>query len=219
MCKVPRMVSTRAASGGRRPPRAAAAVSADTRDRVLDAARALITERGDSAITLVDVAARAGLSRQTIYLLFRNRAGLLLAMVDRIDATADGPRRLTEIREGLPPREAFAQYLHTWLDYLQRIYPIAHALSAAAAGGDREALAAWDSRMQKLRAGYLQFTRGLHKAGALRDGWTPAAAADWLYAGTHVDHWHHLVVESAWPPEVAAERIVQALGAELLTPA
>ncbi len=191
----------------------------DTRDRVLDAALALIAERGNAAITLVDVAARAGLSRQTLYLLFGNRAGLLLGAVDRIDARSAAPRQMATIRESLAPRDAFEPYLRAWLAYLQQIYPIAKALSAAAAMGDEEARLAWESRMGKLRGGFLHLTRGLRREGALHEGWTPAAAADWLYAVSHVDQWHHLVVESGWPPGQAVERIVRALREDLISDA
>lgn len=200
------------------PPAPPPAGSSDTRNRILDAARVLITERGDAAITLVDVAARAGLSRQTLYLLFGSRAGLLLAMVDRIDAGAEGPRRLAMLRETLPPREAFAPYVRAWLGYLQVVYPVAHALAAAAATGDAEARGAWESRMQRLRGGFLQLTRALREAGALRPEWTPERAADWTYAATHVERWHHLVSESGWTAQETADRIVQSLIDDLIVP-
>ena len=65
---------------------------------MLQLARDMIAERGNAAISLVDVAARAGLSRQTLYLLFGSRSGLLLAMVDHIDQANEAPRRLAVLR-------------------------------------------------------------------------------------------------------------------------
>jgi hypothetical protein len=70
--------------------------------------------------------------------------------------------------------------------------------------------------MAKLRGGYLMLTKGLKSAGALRSGWTAETAADWMFAQTHVDNWHHLVTDCGWKPQAAADRIVEQLRATLL---
>jgi hypothetical protein len=116
----------------------------------------------------------------------------------------------------MPAADSFEPYLHTWFEYIPVVLPVARALSAAAATGDADAHRAWDSRMQKLRGGYLQLAKGLKTAGLLRDGWTPEAAADWIFALTHVDVWQHLVVESGWKPQAAVARIVGGLRGTLL---
>jgi hypothetical protein len=67
-----------------------------------------------------------------------------------------------------------------------------------------------------LRGGFLQMTRALHDAGALRSGWTPASAADWMFGMTHVDMWQRLVVEARWKPKDAVDRIVATLRETLL---
>lgn len=68
------------------------------RTSVLDAMRELLTERDWSKITLGDVAARAGVSRQTLYNEFGSRNGLAQAyalrladdLVDHVDAAITG---------------------------------------------------------------------------------------------------------------------------------
>jgi AcrR family transcriptional regulator len=182
-----------------------------TRDRVLQVARQLISKRGNAAISLVEVAAEAGLSRQTLYLLFGSRAGLLLAMVDQIDESSAAPATLAGLRQNLPAAEAFEPYVRGWFEYLPVVLPVARALSAAATSGDADARVAWDSRMRLLRGGFLQITKGLRAAGRLREGWTPEAAADWMFAQTHVDTWQHLVVDGGWKPAAAVDRIVDTL--------
>jgi hypothetical protein len=82
--------------------------------------------------------------------------------------------------------------------------------------GDVDAQAAWQSRLKLLRGGFLQMTRALHDAGALRPGWTPSAAADWMFSMTHIDTWQHLVIEARWKPKEAVERIVATLRETLL---
>lgn len=202
----------------RRKPAAASAPAApaDTRSRVLDVAWDMIAARGNAALSLVDVAREAGLSRQTLYLQFGSRAGLLLAMVEHMDQRSAAPAALAEARRSGDAKAAFEPYVRAWFDYLPRVFPVARALAAAATAGDVEARDAFDSRMAMLRAGFLQMTRALHEAGALRRGWTPAAAADWLFAMTHVDTWQHLVVEARWKPRDAIDRVVATLRETLL---
>jgi AcrR family transcriptional regulator len=195
-----------------------AATEPGTRERVLQLTRAMIAKRGNAAISLVDVAAEAGLSRQALYLLFGSRSGLLLALVDHLDDASEVPRRLAALRQDLPAADAFEPYLRAWFDYLPAVLPVARALLAAAASGDADARRAWDSRMQKLRGGFLQLAKGLKAAGLLRDGWTAEAAADWIFTQTHVDVWQHLVVESGWKPQTAVARIVGGLRDTLLRP-
>lgn len=200
----------------RRPVAPPVATETGTRERVLQVTRSMIAKRGNAAISLVEVAAEAGLSRQALYLLFGSRSGLLLALVDQLDDASEVPRRLAALRQDLPAADAFEPYLRAWFDYLPVVLPVARALLAAAATGDADARRAWDSRMQKLRGGFLQLAKGLKTAGLLRDGWTAEAAADWIFTLTHVDVWQHLVVESGWKPQAAVARIVSGLRDTLL---
>lgn len=185
-----------------------------TRERVLEAARALIRDRGNAAISLVEVAELSGLSRQTLYLLFGNRAGLLMALVDHLDATSIEPARLASLRQQHP--QDFGPYVRAWFDYLPLVLPVARALSAAATSGDADARAAWQSRLRKLHKGFRGFTGQMESARRLRAGWTADTAADWMLALTHVDLWQLLVVESGWPPDEYATRIVSTLEQTLL---
>lgn len=221
MCKVTWVftrVKYRFMKTSRSAPRRASSASSpeptDTRGRVLAVAQEMIRERGNAAISLVEVASRAGLSRQSLYLLFGNRAGLLMALVDHLDSSNAGPGTLARARQ--ERGRDFEPYVRAWFEYLPVVLPVARALSAAAAAGDDDALQAWQSRLGKLRQGFSQFTRALHSAGLLRPGWTDETAADWLLALTHVDMWQHLVVESGWKPSAYIDRIVATLRLTLL---
>jgi AcrR family transcriptional regulator len=188
----------------------------DTRDRILQLAWDRVAALGDASLSLVDLAREAEVSRQTLYLLFGSRAGLLLAMVEHRDARSAIVPRLAQARQAMTLDDAFEPYVRAWFEYLPEVFPVARALAAAARLGDRDAQAAWDSRTKLLRGGFLQMTRRLHDAGALRPGWTAAAAADWLFGMTHVDAWQHLVVEANWKPKDAVDRIVATLRETLL---
>jgi AcrR family transcriptional regulator len=197
-------------------PKGVADPPVDTRNRVLQVAWDRIATQGSAAISLVDIAREAGVSRQTLYLLFGSRAGLLLAMVEHRDAQSAAGPRLVRARESTSARDAFEPYLRAWFDYLPQVFPVARVLAAATDLGDSDAQAAWESRMKMLRGGFLQMTRALHDAGALRSGWTAATAADWMFCMTHVDTWQRLVVEARWKPKEAVDRIVATLRETLL---
>jgi len=85
------------------------AAAADTRERVLDAAVALLRGNGDiSAFTLDAVAKAAGVTRLTVYNQFGSRLALIEAMFDRI-ADLGGLVALRSAMELTDPEEAVRQ--------------------------------------------------------------------------------------------------------------
>ncbi len=77
--------------GVRTSPRQARSVQ--KRDRIIDAAQALIYERGYGAIAIVDVAQRAGIGKQTVYQMFANKEAILYALCERKSALIDAHSR------------------------------------------------------------------------------------------------------------------------------
>ena len=70
-----------------------------TRRRILQAAWELLEQRG-AGVRLVDVADRAGVSRQAVYLHFGDRSGLLVALVDFIDVSLGAVQLRAHIHGG-----------------------------------------------------------------------------------------------------------------------
>jgi AcrR family transcriptional regulator len=175
-------------------------ISEDTRVAILDAAWDLIAASGRLDVGQAEIAAKAGVSRQTIYLAFGNRAGLLMAMLRNKDAKTRHVARLTEIagRSSVRP-ETFLAYVETWLDYLPHIYPVGIQVDAAALN-DREAAAAWDDRMKALLHGMKVLLNALEAAGALAEGYSAAHAADVVWSLIHPSAWRLLVIERGWKP-------------------
>lgn len=190
--------------------------ASDARTRILETAWRLIGEQQDASVSVVEIARQAGVSRQTLYVNFGSRAGLLTAMVAHRDETSAALAQVKRLRSTLPPAQALEPYLRAWFDYLPDIFPVARALSAAAPT-DADARAAWDSRMQQLHGGILALMKALKAQGRLRSEWRPEAAADWCFSLMHVDTWQHLVVERGWRPAEVVDRVVASLRAELLT--
>ena len=57
----------------------------ETRARILETAWQQVRERGTADVTIAQIAAAAGVSRQLVYFHFANRAGLLTAMARHRD--------------------------------------------------------------------------------------------------------------------------------------
>src|SRR4029453_15797383 len=95
----------------------------------------LVRERGVGAVTVADIAAATGVSRQLLYVYFENRAGLLVAMARRHDVRSGFAGQAAKAA-ALPPVEALERLLRLWFGYVPEILPVARALEAAAVNGD-----------------------------------------------------------------------------------
>lgn len=185
-----------------------------TRERLLDAAWELV--QGDGAVTLAlgDVARRAGVSRQALYLHFPNRATLLAEMARRFDHSSGFRRRLLATRR-LPAREAFRAMLGEWFAYVPQILRTARALEAATVTGS-DGAEAYHDRMAEWRAAIRLAVDRLAGEGQLSPGWDVESAADWVWAQVHPSVYQHLVHERGWDADRATSRILDALERELL---
>lgn len=103
--------------GGSAPPRPPAAsgpraAAGGRREELLDAAEALLTERGLRALTIDDVTARAGVAKGTFYLYFAAKDDVLVALRERYVATmhAQHVRALAQ----LPPDDHVGR-LDRWI--------------------------------------------------------------------------------------------------------
>jgi AcrR family transcriptional regulator len=192
------------------------AVTRDTRARILETAWRLVRERGIDAVTVADIAAATGVSRQLLYVHFENRAGLLVAMARRHDARSGFASRAAEAGS-LPPVEALERLLRLWFAYLPEILPLARALEAAAVNGDDGGVA-WRDRMGDLHAMFAAAVERVHRDGRLAEGWTVAAAADWVWARAQPSTFQHLVGDRGWPAGDYVERAVRSVLSEVVTP-
>jgi len=193
-----------------------AVTSRDTRARILDTAWGLVRERGVGAVTLADIAAATGVSRQLLYVHFENRAGLLVAMARRHDVRSGFAARAAEAGS-LPPVAALERLLRLWFAYLPEILPVARALEAAAVSGD-EGGVAWRDRMGDLRELFAAAVARVEGDGRLAEGWTVPAATDWVWARAQPATFQHLVGDRAWPAEDYTERVVRSVLSEVVGP-
>ena len=123
-----------------------------TRRAVLAAARTLFLEHGYAATTLAEIAGQAGVSVETIYKGFANKAGVLKAVFDVAVAGDDAPTPMTErdVIQAVINEPDAARKITTYTDHLAaaagRAVPVqllardaAAADPGAAEGGHRSA--------------------------------------------------------------------------------
>jgi AcrR family transcriptional regulator len=175
-------------------------ISDETKGLILEAAWDLITEVGRTDVAMTEVAARAGVSRQTVFYAFGGRPNLLLAMVRHKDTRTDHVARLRAVgAQPDPGPETLIDYSKAWLDYLPVIYPVGILLDAASIN-DPEAAAAWNDRMiTALLGGYRRLTQSIHKRHPLPTN--PDQLADTIWALVHPTTYRRLVEDCGWSGE------------------
>jgi AcrR family transcriptional regulator len=145
-----------------------------TRDRIVAAVREMLGDGSFHEATVEEVAARAGVSRATLYQHFGSRLGLVDAMCDTFDANP----ALIAIRDatkGANPVEALrssiAQTVRFWASEEAVLAPL---YGAAAVDPAAQELVA---RQRKDRRGeFGHVIRGLARNGSLRPGLPPRHA-------------------------------------------
>ena len=184
-----------------------------TRERLLSAAWQLAHERGSVRFTLAEVASRAGISRQALYLHFDNRAGLLVAMARRIDHSSGFVRRIAATRDQ-PALPGLRQVLRLWYEHLAEVLPVARALEAAAITAE-DGAEAFHDRMRAWHETLHISIGALADAGLLRQEWTVDRATDWVWARTQPVVYEYLVGRSGWTPEAMIEQTIRSVVADL----
>lgn len=191
-----------------------ASTADDTRTALLQTAWRLVEERGVSGVTLAEIAAAAGVSRQAVYLHFGNRAGLLIGMVRHRDATSTKARKMIRLAKDAPCLATLDRFVRLWFGYVAEILPVARAIEAASSS-DEDAAAAWQDRMETLRTLIREIVDALADSRQLTARWTREEATDWFWCRTHIDVWSQLVADRGWRPEAVADRIIQSLWTDL----
>jgi AcrR family transcriptional regulator len=176
------------------------------RGRILEAAWSMVESGRLGELTMAAVGSAAGVSRQTVYVQFGTRAGLLVQMVrERDEANPRGERVAAAI--ALPdPVDALVGLTRELSGWWREIHPVARALYAAALT-DEAARAAWEDRMRHLRAFTAQVVERLDEAGVLAGGWEPPRASEWLATQLNPLNWVLLVEDSGWAQDLYEERM------------
>lgn len=188
---------------------------------MLDAGRALITERGYARTTMREIAARAGVAVETVYKHARGKPALLRAL---LDADLGGPQPIPVAQRAWVGR-VLAQpdastKLATAAAEISHVYaslaPLFLAVRAAA-DADDDAAEIWTARKTERLAGMTQFAQHLIDTGQLHPELTVDKVQDLLFAYTSPELYGLFVLELGWPPQRYTRWLTDLLHHQLLT--
>lgn len=168
-------------------------------------------------VTLEDIASAAGVSRQAVYLHFRSRTQLLVAMVRHIDEKSAGiSQHLRDLREAPRAVDSLDIAIPAPGGYYPVVYPIAR-LFLAGKYADAAIKASWDDRMEARHAIADLLVRRLEKDGVLSPEWDVRTARDLLWVLTSWQVWEQLVVDRGWSNKRYTEFLRKILYQTLVT--
>jgi AcrR family transcriptional regulator len=192
-----------------------------TRAAILETARAEFLERGYAATTVGEIAAAVGVSVETVYKAFGNKAGLLKAMFDVAIVGDDEPIPLEQremvarIQAEPDGRKKLEIYGNAYAERAERAVPV-QLLVRDAAASDPGARAVLDQLSQERLAGMTAFSGHLHESKVLRKGVRAADALDVLWLFTAPEVYERLVIERGWTTRRFGRWTTQQLVAALL---
>ena len=181
-----------------------------TRERICEAARRLILKRGGADIPLGEVAKAAGVSRQALYLHFKDRTALFLAVAQHADDKRGLPEAIRRIQEAPTGLDALRHMAGTRARLNPEIWPLARVLD----GVRREDPAAeiiLQNRLVARLGACRTIVEQLARDGSLRAELEPTIAADLLWALTSLRTWEDLVLVRGWTAAQYEERLVATL--------
>jgi AcrR family transcriptional regulator len=175
-----------------------------TRQRVLDAARALFTRRGYAGTTVEAIAARAQVSVQTVYNTVGGKAAVLKAVYDVTIAGDADPIPMIERPTGRAllatddARECLALYARMSREIYERIGPLVPILLTEGAAGDREVRSFIETIENERATGTANIARHVADRFGLRPGLPVEEAADILWTLNSPDVVNRLVRRRRW---------------------
>ena len=164
-----------------------------------------------------DIAKRASVSRQAVYLHFKTRAELLISTTRHIDAVSDIDRRFQPVRDATDARARLHAFVAAWCGYIPEIHDVAMALFALRAG-DEAAATAWSDRMGAVLDGCERVVRALEAEGALMPGLDPDRAGQLLWSLLSIETWERLVRKCGWSQAEYVEEMQRVAFVSLSTP-
>lgn len=177
-----------------------------TRSTILASALKLLVERGYYGVGMEEVARDAGVSRQALYLHFKSKSELLVAMAKFNDDNINVPELVQLGVEAETALEALDSGIQAYGVIEPQIYELA-ILVYSARRSDEAADAVWRDRMDYRRSNARQVIERIHKDGYLAEGWTVDEATDFAWGLLSTSTYELLVVERGWSIEQFLDRL------------
>ncbi len=169
----------------------------DTRTKILRATWDQLESEPSKMPRMSDIAKRARISRQALYLHFDSRTDLLVETTRYQDRINKVDEMLAPSRNAVTGRERLDAFVTAWANYIPRVWSVAQALLTLAAT-ETEAKAALDQRMTDVREGFEAAVKALEKDGDLPPNLDTILATDLLSMLMSFRNWENLCIEHGW---------------------
>jgi AcrR family transcriptional regulator len=179
--------------------------SAETRQRILDAARELFLEGGYRATTVGAIADGASVNVDTVYQLVGRKPVLLRELIEQAISGTDRAVVAEErdyvkaIVASTDPLEKLTIYARAMREIQERMAPLYMALRDASTT-EREAQEVWKDIGERRATNMRRFVKDLKSSDGLRRELTVSEAADVVWATNSAELYVLLTVERGWSP-------------------
>ncbi|GAA4261733.1 TetR/AcrR family transcriptional regulator [Dactylosporangium darangshiense] len=201
-------------------PGARAAKAAQTRSRMLAAARELFVQRGYTATTMQAIADEAAVAVQTLYFTFETKRAILKELLD-VEVAGDTAPIATLDRPWVaqalaaPPADMLRRLVEATGAIHDRVAPVMEAVRSAATT-DPVIAEMWRTNIAQRHTVLSVFTGALAAKGGLRPGLNAARAADVALATLAPETYRLLTGDRGWTHDEWIAWATQALGDALL---
>ncbi len=196
--------------------------AAATEQRILRAAYDLLVSDGYGGTTMAAVAARAGVSVQTVYKAVGSKPALVKRVYDVTLVGDDDPvpfAERPEVRAAYAepdPARFLAAYAGLGKLLNRRLSPLLSILLAGARTGDPDLVAFAATIDGERLVGAAMVARRLDELGALRPGLTVDEARDLVWTINSPEVWHLLVERQGWTADAWEAWVARALVGSVL---
>lgn len=193
-----------------------------TRAAILGAAAELFVDQGYGRTSVGQVAARAGVTAQTVYNAVGSKQALLKAAYDVVLAGDDEPVPLAERPEvkAIYARPDAAELLHAYArlgrQVAERIGPLALQIAAGAAAGDPDLVEHERVTDAERLVGTTMVVRRVRELGGLAPGLAVEQARDRIWTLNSIQVWSLLTRTRGWTGEAYAQWIGDQMCAAIL---
>lgn len=192
--------------------------AAATRNRILDAAEALLVEKGFAGTTVAEVAKLAIVSPQTVYAIFSSKAGIIMAAIeDRVlnDArNVDAINLLTNSTDPVVILQSVAKLIRNIYEGNSPTFTAVYGASVVS-----PQVAELEKELNDLRREkQCPMVDRLFASGDLLPGLDKERARDILWALSGRELYHLLVVRRCWSPDAYEKQLASLLVASLVRP-
>lgn len=189
--------------------------SENSRNIILESAITLIQNRGGGEISMAEIAKRAGVSRQAVYLHFTDRATLLVELARYADQKRGLTKALEHVLSAPTGREALLRYVRLQARMNPGIWPLAREVDAARRT-DPDVEAAWQDRLAARLNICHAIIAMLGKDPGLKSGLRQSTAVDLMWTSTSLRMWEDLVLGRKWSARQYEKEILALLQRALL---